>query len=75
MVHGAIYQLLAEKSPGFLGNIINLTFEIPPRRALRCVLISRIHWLVSESELPRKVVNVLLAITDSNIKSAVVWGS
>ena len=34
-----------------------------------------IHQLVSESQLPHTIVNLLLTITDGNMKLTVLWGS
>ena len=49
MVHGAIYQLLAEKSPGLLGNLGTLTFDFSLRdgRWLLCCLLSSFVFRVS----------------------------
>ena len=34
-----------------------------------------IHWLVLESHLPHKIVNLLFAITNSNVELKMFWGS
>ena len=42
---------------------------------LRPSLTGCIHRLVPESQLPQKIVNSLLTITNQSIKSTLLWGS
>jgi len=38
-------------------------------------ILKRIYQLVSESQLPHKIVNVMSTITNNNVKFTVLWGS
>ena len=61
-------------SGGSPQNLSNCSLFARKRMQVPTYLTESLYQLVLESQLPHKIVNLLLTITNQNIKSTVLWG-